>query len=114
MKQIKQSETYKYKNSDNCVADIFDLNDNDIDFSTSTIRGRYPESGYCVNEECKELIYCLSGKGTLFSKMQKVNFKKGDVILLDKKEPYYFKAHCRVAMICSPAWTPEQHKMLAD
>ena len=114
MKQITKSETYKYKNSDKCIADIFELGDKDIDFSTAIIRGRYPETGYCVNENVKELIFVLAGRGVLISKTQKIKFKKGDAILVDKNEPYYWQAHCRVAMVCTPAWTPEQHKLVND
>ncbi len=114
MKQITKKDTYQHKNSEKCIATEFDFADKDIDLGTATIRGRYPEKGYCVNEQVKELIYVLAGESALISKTQKIKFKKGDAILIDKNEAYYWQAHCRVAMVCTPAWTPEQHKLLAD
>ena len=41
-----------------------------------------------------------------------ISFKKGDAILIDKKEKYYWDAYCTVVMPCTPAWYPEQHKIL--
>ena len=40
------------------------------------------------------------------------SFKKGDAILIDKKEKYYWDAHCTIIMPCTPAWYPEQHKLV--
>lgn len=70
--------------------------------------------GYCVNEKCKELIYCIEGKGTLNKRNETIDFQKGDVILIDKGEIYYWDADCELVMPCTPAWYPEQSKMLAD
>ncbi len=112
MKLIKLEETYKHKNSENCIATEYDFHDKDIDFATATIDGRYPETGYCVNREVKELIFVISGSGFLHKENEKIAFKKGDAILIDKNEPYYWDAKCTVGMACSPAWRPEQHQFI--
>lgn len=41
-------------------------------------------------------------------------YKKGDVILIDKKEIYYWDGNCKIIMICTPAWYKEQCKLLED
>lgn len=86
--------------------------DKDIDCATAIISGRYPDIGYCVNEECKELIYVLDGDGTLNKKDEMIDFKRGDAILIEKGERYYWNAKCTIVMSCTPAWYPEQHKLV--
>lgn len=112
MKLAKLSNAQEFSNSDKCKGIEYPLDDKDINFSTAKINGRYPDTGYCVNEECKELIYVIDGSGSLNKKDEKIEFEKGDVILIDKGEVYYWDAHCEVAMPCTPAWYPEQHKLI--
>lgn len=111
MKLLKFEQTQEFKNGNNCTVREYPLRDKDINFSTAVLTGRYPENGYCVNEECKELIYVMDGKGTLNKKNEIIGFKKGDIILIDKGEIYYWDAQCIIAMPCTPAWYPEQHKI---
>ena len=68
MKLIKFEQTEKFKNGENCEVLEYPLDDKDINISTAVLSGRYPEKGYCVNEQCKELIYVVSGSGTLNKK----------------------------------------------
>lgn len=112
MKQIKLADTSTHKNSDLCIATEYDFKDKDIDFATAVINGRYPEKGYCVNMEVKELIFVIEGEGKLCKKGEEVSFKAGDAILIDKAEPYYWIAKCKVGMACSPAWREDQHKLI--
>ncbi len=63
MRKIASEQTQEYKNSDLCIAKEYDFKDKDIDISTAKISGRYPENGYCVNTEVKEMIFILAGGG---------------------------------------------------
>ena len=114
MKIVRLDDAEKYQNSDSCTVYEYELNDPDINCATGTIEGRYPDKGYCVNEECKELIYVLEGFGTLNKEGEKINFKAGDVILINKGEPYYWEASCKIIMPCTPAWYPAQHRIVED
>ena len=67
-----------------------------------------------MNEECKELIYVVEGNGTLNKKKETIHFQKGDVILIDKGEAYFWEANCNIVMPCTPAWYPEQHKLIEE
>lgn len=91
-----------------------ELNDKDVDFCINTISGRYPEKGYCTNEKCKEICYVLEGNGTINKQEEKIQFNQGDVILIDKKEVYYWDGICKIIMICTPAWYKEQCKLLEN
>ena len=112
MKLVKFEQAEEFFNSDKCKGLEYPLDDKDINFSTAVITGRYPEKGFCVNEECKELIYVIDGKGTLNKKDEKIEFNKDDVIFIDKGEIYYWDAQCTIAMFCTPSWYPEQHKFV--
>lgn len=114
MKLVKVEQAQRFSNSEKCQVEEYPLGDKDINFATATITGRYPDNGYCVNEECKELIYVIDGDGTLNKKDETIEFNKGDVILIDKGEIYYWNAHCTIVMPCTPAWYPEQHKFIEE
>ena len=107
---MEQTETFN--NSDLCIATEYDFKDKDIDISTAVIKGRYPDEGYCVNTEVKEMIYVISGGGTIFTENGTVSFEKSDAILIEKGEKYFWDANAEVVMACSPAWTSQQHKMV--
>lgn len=113
MKIIKNNEAVNGANSDKCKTIEFSFGDKDIDLGLATITGRYPDSGYCVNLISKELIYVLEGSGTLCFENKIVTFEKGDAILIDNNEKYYWNTeYCKVSMSCTPAWSEEQHKLI--
>ena len=114
MKLVKLEQAQECINSDTSklLEYSIELNDKDIDLCVNTINGRYPKEGYCTNEKCKEICYVLEGKGTINKKDEQINLKKGDVILIEKKEVYYWDGNCKIIMICTPAWYKEQCKLL--
>lgn len=61
MKVLKHKDAYEGRNSDLCIFTEYDFKDKDIDFSVGEINGRYPDHGYCVNQEVKEMVYILEG-----------------------------------------------------
>ena len=113
MQVIEYSNVVKGANSDKCKTLEYSFNDKDIDLGIATITGRYPESGFCVNVISKELIYVLDGKGKLYLENDCVEFEKGDSILIDQNEKYYWDSTCCiVSMSCTPAWNEEQHMLV--
>ena len=112
MKKVSLKQAQEFKNSEKCKVTEYGFGDKDIDISTAKINGRYPETGYCVNLKVKELVYVLSGSGKLCKEDDEIEFKKGDAVLLEKNEKYYWNANCTVVIACSPAWYPDQHKLV--
>lgn len=113
MKVIKYEEADKISNSDVCNIQEYSFSDKDIDLGVATITGRYPESGYCKNNVCKELVHVLDGNGKIIFANEELVFKKGDSILIDKGEKYYWDtSYTVVALACTPAFTSEQHELL--
>lgn len=113
MKIIKNNEAIKGANSDKCKTIEYSFGDEKIDLGLAEITGRYPDSGYCVNLVSKELIYVIEGYGTLYFENEIVNFQKGDSILINNNEKYYWDTqYCKISMTCTPAWSEEQHKLV--
>lgn len=112
MKLIKFKETIKYDKNNQCTVYEYPLNDTDINCAIGEIRGRYPEEGYCLNEKCKELIFIIEGSGTINKSDETIYFEKNDIVFIDKGEMYYWDANCTVIMPCTPAWYPEQYKII--
>lgn len=113
MKLVRKTETQCHKNSGNCIAYEYPLGSSDINTAIVHISGRYPDKGYVVNEECIEVAYVLSGKGKItFKEGDGVEMVSGDMILLEKGEEYRWDGECSLCISCSPAWYPEQHKVV--
>jgi len=116
MKIVKKETAEIFKNSDtsSLLEYSIALNDKDIDFCINTINGRYPEKGYCSNQECKEIAYILEGEGSINNKSETIGFKQGDVVLIEKKEIYYWNGNFKAILVCTPAWTKEQCKLYEE
>lgn len=113
MKFIKKSNAVKGANSNKCETLEYSFKDKDMDLGIATITGRYPENGFCVNTISKELIYVLDGNGKLYFENNCIEFEKGDSILINSNEKYYWDSeYCIVSMTCTPAWNEEQHKFV--
>lgn len=113
MEFIKYNDAQKGANSDKCKTLEYSFKNKNIDLGVATITGRYPEKGCCVNLISEELIYVLDGNGTLNFENKNIAFEKGDAILINPNEKYYWDTDwCVVSMACTPAWTEEQHKLV--
>ena len=113
MKVIKFEDAEKGKNSEKCKTLEYSFGDKDIDLGIAEITGRYPDESYGVKIVSKELIYVLEGKGTVNFEDRKKKKKKGDSILIQPNEKYYYDTeYCKISMACTPAWSPEQHKIV--
>ena len=109
MKIVKYKDAVKFSDSDKCIGLEYPLGDEDINFSIATILGRYQQTVFCKNDEW---IYVIDGSGTLNKQNEVIEFSEGDVILINKKEIYYWDAFCTIAMPCTLAWYPLQHKLV--
>ena len=86
-----------------------------MDFCTNKITRRYPMQSYCSNLECEELWYILEGKGTIHKiNSEPIEFNKGYIILINKKDIYYLDVNFKLAIVCSPALSKEQCKLYSE
>lgn len=115
MKVIKCDDALPGNNSEKCKTIEYSFSDKDIDLGIAKITGRYPECGACLNLVSKELIYVIEGSGIINFENEKVEFSKGDSILIEPNEKYYWDTeYCVVSMACTPAWSKEQYKLITE
>lgn len=110
MKIVHKQNAEEHRNGKNCIAREYPLGDKDINGAVVTITGRYPETGFAVNEVCKELIYIVRGKGIMGINGEEQSLQQGDLVLLLPSEKYYFSGDMEMFVSCTPAWFAEQHK----
>lgn len=90
----------------------YNIEDSDINYCIVEINGRFPHKGRLMNEVCKEMVHILDGKGVLTVEGKTYKLKKDDVVLINKKEKYYWEGNMKVGASCTPAWYPEQSLMV--
>lgn len=113
MKYINLENSVKFENSSKCTVNEYFFEDPDIDLCMTEITGRYPDSDYCLNEKCKELIYIIKGNGTIYFENDSINYTEGDGIIIDKNEKYYWDSkYTKAIMVCNPPFSKEQYKIV--
>lgn len=77
----------------------------------SEINGRYPETGYEVDEKVEGCWYVEQGTGVIWIGGNEYNIEPGDVILVPANDKFYIRGErLRLIVSSSPLWYPEQHK----
>jgi hypothetical protein len=56
---IKKFEARTKGNSDSCIVHEYPFNNKVIGFAVAEINGRFPETGFSVNEVCLEIYYVM-------------------------------------------------------
>ena len=73
---IKKENTREQKNSPACTVWEHDHPTNNLSLATSLINGRYPEEKRVTNLECEEIIFVISGSGTIHSEKGDFQIKR--------------------------------------
>ena len=81
--------------------------------TVAEISGRYPRSGWGMNKISDELVYVISGNGTLEMPNKKEVLSEGDVAFIPKGQQIAWNGkNLKVFIPCIPAWTNEQHELI--
>ena len=112
MKIIKKYQRKEFKNGEFCVAFEYPTNDRDINGAVIELSGRYPQTGWAINEICKEMAYVISGSGKLVVEDKEYELNTGDLALINPGEKFYWQGNMEIFMPCAPPWTPEQYKII--
>lgn len=110
MKIVYKSHAEKFKNSDACTAIEYPMGDKDINGAVIGLNGRYPSKGRVVNLKCKEMSYIVDGSGKAVIEGKEMQLNRGDLILIEPGEKYFWEGNLTMFVSCAPAWYPEQHK----
>ncbi|MFH1751826.1 MAG: AraC family ligand binding domain-containing protein [archaeon] len=111
---VRKNEAKEFKNSNNCVAYEYLLNDEDINVALIKINGRYPEKGFVLNEISKEICFITKGGGKVVVEGKEIELNEGDAILILPNKKYFFEGNLEIVVSCTPTWKIEQHKLVEE
>lgn len=114
MKIIRKDESVPFKNSESCEVFEYGLQDGAGGIAVAEIRGRYPESGYVINDGCKEIAYILSGTGRIGWRRGEAELAPGDAVLIREGEEYFWEGSLSIVLTSFPAWDAKQCRHLKD
>lgn len=106
----KANKAQPFENSPVCSGVSYGGTGEDIDGAVITVNGRYPESGFLVNERSKELVYVTLGSGSLLSRNGSEPFAQGDVVFVDNGEEFAWDGNFEGFFATTPRFDPSQHK----
>ncbi|MES2994936.1 MAG: cupin domain-containing protein [Patescibacteria group bacterium] len=112
MRKVSVGEAEEFKSGTVMTACEYGLGDETINTAKIEVHGRYPETGWAMNEESKQLCYILEGAGSLFVEGEEYTIAPEDTFLIQPGERFYWEANIGMLVTCTPAWTPEQYKHL--
>jgi len=112
MKIIRKNQAKLFRNSKECDAFEYDLGCTGLGGVVVEVRGRHPEKGRVVNLECEELAYILEGEGKILINEAEQEFMKGDMILIERGDKYFWDGNFSVLLASAPAWNAGQCKMV--
>lgn len=113
MEQLRSSDAavHTFNNGAVTVNEFNFTGDSTLNDAKITITGRYPESGYAVNDISTALLSVEDGRGEIVIKGNIPNtVSVGDRLLIKPGEPYAIVALGQLVLryIATPAWTPDQ------
>ena len=111
MKYIVKKSEVTPVNEDNSQFYEYDFSNRTISVGVSEINGRYPKSGFEVDEEIEAYWYVASGAGTIWICGSEHLVEEGDMIAVPKGEKYWVNGdHLRLVVCGTPVWNESQHK----
>jgi tRNA1(Val) A37 N6-methylase TrmN6 len=102
----------QFKNSETCSGLSYRDDETNVDISKIDISGRYPESGWAVNEVAHEMVYVARGTGSLARKdQQAIALTEGDVVSVAPGKRFAWDGDMTIIMACNPPFNPNQYNL---
>ncbi|MFA9262860.1 MAG: cupin domain-containing protein [Undibacterium sp.] len=114
MKKIASMEAEKFQHGETCLMSEYRLEDERIDAAIAKITGRYPDEGWVLNRVSAETAYVLDGSGRLTTEEEETSLERGDVILIEPGEKFYWEGKMSLLISCAPAWKYSQYEHITD
>lgn len=111
MKVIKKEQEEIFENG-NIIAHEYPSTNQNINIGLVEIKGRHPPENWLINEKCTQLTYITKGSVNLTTESETILLEEGDVAILNPNEKYFWEGDCTLLAPCTPAWTPEQNKIV--
>ncbi len=112
MKIFRKNEITRFEHGQTCAANEYPVNDKDINIAVIELDGRYPETGCAMNEISKELAYVMEGSGKVTVDGKETQVSEDDLVMVYPGEKFFWEGKMKLFMPCTPAWNPEQYKIV--
>lgn len=112
MQVVYAAERQKFQTSKACSVLEYPMEENEMNGAVIQLNGRYPDTGWVTNLECKELGYVIRGAGKLVTEGDQVLLSEGDMVLILPNEKYFWEGTMTLFITTTPAWTIEQHRKI--
>lgn len=112
---IKRSQAKQ--TSEHGVSSFFeyDLSFQNLAMGISLINGRYPQSGFDVDEGVEQVWYVVSGQGTMQIGASSFDVEEGSMVRVPKREKFWIDGkNLKLVVASSPPWRAEQHKHVEE
>lgn len=109
---IKKSLTNNLTPTSSTTIHEYVMDEQIVSGAVAKINGRYPKTGFAINEVSKELAYIIKGNGKIISKDGEKEFDQGDVIFIDREELFAWEGNFTMFMTTTPKFNPKQHKIV--
>ncbi|OGK17700.1 hypothetical protein A2866_05965 [Candidatus Roizmanbacteria bacterium RIFCSPHIGHO2_01_FULL_39_8] len=107
---IKKSEIKRIQEHPGSTFHEYNLPFQNVSVGVSEISGRYPHSGFDVDQEVEQVWYIEQGKGRVWLLNSFYELSEGDMVLIPKGEKYWIEGtNLKLVVVSSPPWFPKQH-----
>lgn len=108
MQIVKAKDKIVHNSHGKTQVEEYYMEDKTVDLCIVHIDGRTPETGRIINSDFSCVCYVLEGQGTFCGQL----VEKGDAFNILSNEPYWFDGKFSMTMCGTPAWRPEQNKVI--
>lgn len=113
MKKIECTERVENDIGEKSTAMEYPFEVKDASISVIEIFNRHPKQDRAVNKKCKEFAYILNAaQSRLVVEGEVYRLSKGDAVVIEPGEEFFWHGHPKMVMFCVPAWSPEQHEIV--
>jgi hypothetical protein len=107
---IRKNQT-AHAQAESTVIEEYQMAEQSVSGAIARIDGRYPQSGFARNEVSRELAYIIGGTRKIIQSGTETKFNAGDVIFIDRGEPFAWLGTFEMFMVTAPKFNPQQHKI---
>ena len=86
-----------------------------MDLARIELTGRYPESGWVMNEASYEMAYVLQGYGEFINRDgEAIKVSEGDVVSIEAGKQYAWNGTLTLIVPCTPPFDSSKHKHVEE
>lgn len=112
--KITKKEALVIKSSKSTIVYSYPSSNKNISVALIKVNGRHPEKGdeFFIETKCHVLFYFLKGLGKVIIKNKVFRVKPTDTVTVKSGDKYYLEGDFTYLAFTSPAYSPDQNKIV--